>query len=275
MEFTRGRVLALCACAIGCGGSDDGKGPVDSTPGAQCTRESLTGVVDAYLRALSAHDAGSLPVAPGLRFTENGSELALGEGLWQTAGESLFHRNALDAERCGALTQAVIEENGSPIILGVRLQLMDGKLSEIETYVARSTEFAFNPQGILDGSAQDWESLLPERIRREELNAAADAYFDLFEDPATAVPFGTPCDRWENGTQTTSGDCSEGVPPGLAITSRRYPIADQESGIAVGFVLFAGSLLDFHMFKLKSGRIHLIQAVVGPRVSSSGWADES
>jgi hypothetical protein len=273
MTVKRAMALLLSIGAIGCS-SDDGKAPMDSTPVAGCTRESLAEVVDAYLQALSAHDAGSLPVAPGVRFTENGGELALGGGLWQTAGEPLFHRSALDAERCGTLTQAVIEENGSPIILGVRLQLVDRKLSEIETYVARSTEFAFNPQGILDGSAQDWEGLLPERISREELNAAANAYFDLFQDPATAVPFGMPCDRWENGTQTTSGDCSAGIPGGLTMTGRRFPIADQESGIAAGFVLFAGSLLDFHMFKLRSGRIHLIQAVVGPRVSSSGWADE-
>jgi hypothetical protein len=47
-----------------------------------------------------------------------------------------------------------------------------------------------------------------------------------------------------------------------------------ESGIAVGFVLFSGSLLDFHMFKLVDGKIRLIQALVGPSVSSSGWPTE-
>jgi hypothetical protein len=275
MAFKRGMVLLLSVCAIGCGEGDGDKttGPGGSTPVAGCTRESLAAVVDQYFQALAARDAASLPVAPSLKFTENGSELALGQGLWQTAGQAQFRRNALDVERCGTLTQSVIDESGSPAIMGVRLKLEDRKISEVETYVARATEFAFKPQGILDGADQDWEGILPpdQRSTREALNAAADAYFDLFQDSTTVVPFGTPCDRWENGTQTTSGDCSAGVPPGLTMTNRRYPIADLESGIAVGFVLFAGSLLDFHMFKLESGRIRLIQAVVGPRASSSGW----
>jgi hypothetical protein len=277
MQSTRAMVVLLFFGATGCGSDDEKAGtPGDSTPVAGCTRESLAGVVDAYFSALEARDATALPVAAGVKFTENGSAIALGDGLWQSAGAQLFRRNALDAERCGTLTQAVIEENGSPIIFGLRLGLVERKIAEIETYVARSTEFAFKPQGIIDGAAQDWEGILPveQRSTREELNAAANAYFDLFQDPATAVPFGTPCDRWENGTQTTNGDCSAGVPGGLAMTGRRYPIADTESGIAAGFVLFSGSLLDFHMFKLKSGKIHIIHAVVGPRVSSSGWPAE-
>jgi hypothetical protein len=274
MPSMRATVLLLFFGVTGCGSSDgDAYAPIDSTPTAVCTRDSLSAAVDAYFHALEARDAESLAVAPGVKFTENGSEIALGEGLWLSAGPAQFRRNVLDTERCGTLTQAVIEENGNPIILGVRLGFVESKIFEIETYVARSTEFAFKPQGILDGAAQDWESVLPaeQRSSREELNAAANAYFDLFQDRATVVPFGTPCDRWENGTQTTSGDCSAGIPGGLTMTERRYPIADLESGIAVGFVLFSGSLLDFHMFKLKSGKIHLIQALVGPRVSSSGW----
>jgi len=272
MPSTRAMLFLSSWCAMGCGDGKTGE-PGGSTPVAQCTRENLTAAVDAYFHALEARDAASLAVTAGVKFTENGSPLALGEGLWQSAGRSQFRRSVLDTERCGTLTQAVLEENGGPIIFGVRLGLIEGKMAEIETYVARSTEFAFNPQGILDGAAQDWEDVLPseQRSSREELNAAANAYFDLFQDRATVVPFGTPCDRWENGTQTTSGDCSAGIPGGLTMTGRRYPIADLERGIAVGFVLFSGSLLDFHMFKLKSGKIHLIQAVVGPRVSSSGW----
>ena len=276
MESTRNAMLLLLlGCSFGCGSSDENSAG-NSTKAAGCTRERLAGVVDVYFRALEARDAASLPVATGVKFTENGSAIALGDGLWQSAGAALFRRSALDTERCGTLTQAVIEENGSPIIFGVRLRLVGSEISEIETYVARSMEFAFNPQGILDGAAQDWESILPpdQRITRVELNGAANAYFDLFQDPATVVPFGTPCDRWENGTQTTRGDCSAGVPGGLRMTERRYPVADLESGIAVGFVLFAGSLLDFHMFKLVDGKIRLIQAVVGPTVNSSGWPTE-
>jgi hypothetical protein len=241
-----------------------------------CTRDSLKAVIDSYFVAMAAHDPSPLPVASSLKFTENGQTLALGKGLWLTAGKLEFHRNLLDTERCGSLTQAVLDENGSPVIFGLRLKLDMQKITEVETYVSRSTEFSFMPQGIVNGASQDWEGILPadQRSTREVLNAAADAYFDLFSNTATVVPFDKPCNRWENGTQTTNGDCSTGIPGGLNMTHRRYPVADLESGIAVGFVLFGGSLLDFHMFKLKSGKVQLIQAVVGPRATASGWPDE-
>ena len=77
--------------------------------------------------------------------------------------------------------------------------------------------------------------------------AAANAYFDMFFDPqGTVVPFATPCNRWENGTRTTQGDCSNMGPAGaggMEMTHRRFPIVDLEAGIVVGFVLFADSLL--------------------------------
>ena len=50
-----------------------------------CDRTCLTGLVDKYLAALLAHDPGQLPLARVVRFTENGQELRLGDGLWGTA----------------------------------------------------------------------------------------------------------------------------------------------------------------------------------------------
>jgi hypothetical protein len=50
--------------------------------------------------------------------------------------------------------------------------------------------------------------------------AAANAYFDMFFDPqGTVVPFATPCDRWENGTRTTQGDCANMGPAGAGAMS--------------------------------------------------------
>ena len=44
--------------------------------------------------------------------------------------------------------------------------------------------------------------------------------------------------------------------------------------IAVGWVLFGGGLLDFHMFKLTGGKIQFINAVVGPSATAWGWPDD-
>lgn len=264
--------LAVCLSAL-----------LSQTANAQCTRQDLSRLVDNFLAALSAKDPARLTVASNLKFTENGRIMNLGEGLWKTAGEITFSRSAIDVEQCGTLTQAVMNEDGVdvPTIYGVRLRVNDkAELTDIETYIARSTEFAHNPEGVPVEDGEDWEALLEpsERTPRDVMIAAANAYFDMFFDPqGTQVPFAMPCDRWENGTRTTRGDCSNMGPAGaggMQMTHRRFPIVDLEAGIVVGFVLFADSLLDFHMFKMRNGLITQIQSVIGPSANPTGWAEQ-
>ena len=256
---------------------------LSQTASAQCTRENLSRLVDDFLAALSANDPSELSVASDLKFTENGRVMELGEGLWQTAGEVTFSRSAIDVEQCGTLTQAVLQEDGVdvPTIYGVRLRVNgNAELTDIESYIARSTEFAHNPEGVPMEDGDDWEALLEpsERSSREVMTAAANAYFDMFFDPqGTEVPFATPCNRWENGTRTTQGDCSNMGPAGaggMEMTHRRFAIVDLEAGIVVGFVLFADSLLDLHMFKMRNGLITQIQSVIGPRANPTGWVEQ-
>ena len=122
--------------------------------------------------------------------------------------------------------------------------------------------------------------------------AAADDYFDMFAaEPVVHTPFADVCDRWENGTQTTLGgiftlpgedgkkaemhahDCT---PKGLVISNhgKRRFLVDVEAGVVVAFVHFAGGLPDFHVFKMKDGRVVLISAVIGAGCQSMGWPIE-
>jgi hypothetical protein len=238
-----------------------------------CTRKQLAATANAYLKALTAHDPSRLPLTRHAGFTENGMYLNFGEGFWKTAGTVRLKRSALDTHTCGTVTQAIIEEDGKPIIFGVRLQLVHGRISEAETLIARSKEFAFKPQGVLDTANQDWEGILPpkDRTPRAVMIKAANDYYDMFaKEPTASVPFATPCDRWENGTKTTKGDCS---PKGLVLhhPPRRIPVVDEEAGIVVAFLHFNRSLPDMHMFKMKDGKVILVQAVIGARAPSTGW----
>ena len=143
-----------------------------------------------------------------LRFSEYGIETAVGKGLWATAGKVLLKRSAIDTGTCGTATQAISEENNGPIIFGLRLELNNVNITEIEHIIAREKDFAFTPKGILDTANQDWEGILKlaERSSRLAMTAAAVDYFDMFaDDPVVSTPFATPCDRWENGMQTTKG----------------------------------------------------------------------
>jgi len=284
-----------------------------------CSRENLKGLVDRYFEALEAHDPSGLPLASDVKYTENGVEVAVGQGLWQTAGKTLLRRDLIDTQKCGTHSNVVIEEKFDPatvgqpkslpgvktkplpeegiprpILFGVRLKVENEKISEIETIIARESEFAFNADGQLATKDQDWESILPpeERSSRLAMIAAANDYFDMFAaEPSVHTPFASVCDRWENGLQTTLGgiftlegedgkkaemhdhDCT---PKGLVITNhgpRRF-LVDVEAGIVVAFVHFAGGLPDFHVFKMRNGKVELINAVVGAGAPSMGWPIE-
>ncbi len=284
-----------------------------------CSRQNLKALVDKYFVALEAHDPSGLPLASDVKYTENGVDLAVGKGFWQTAGKTLLRRDLIDTQTCGTHSNVVIEEKFDPatvgqpmslpgvktkpmpeegtprpILFGVRLKVENEKISEIETIIARESEFAFNAEGQLATKEQDWESILPieERSSRLAMIAAANDYFDMFAaEPSVHAPFAGICDRWENGLQTTlSGmvtlegedgeaaemqahDCS---PKGLVITNhgpRRF-LVDVEAGIVVAFVHFASGLPDFHVFKMRKGKVELINAVVGAGSPSMGWPTE-
>jgi hypothetical protein len=254
-----------------------------------CTRDNLRNLVELYLQALIAHDPAPLPVSSSVKFTENGAVLSLGEGFWQTAGALQFHRNVLDPESCGAVVQAVFDEQGKQLIFGLRVKLDASKLTEIETLVVRAGPLPgdafFMPNVIVTTPQPEWEEAVPvaERSSREELMGIADAYFEGFETSGTpdykAVPFADDCDRWENGVKTTQMNCASQfqMTPfgsfGSGITRRRYPVLDVENGIALGIVLFSGIGIDIHMFKVRGGLIHQVQAVTGPFNGSTGWEE--
>jgi hypothetical protein len=158
--------VAICLSAL-----------LSQSANAQCTRQSLSRLADDFLTALSANDPARLSVASDLKYTENGRVMNPGDGFWQTAGELSFSRSAIDVEQCGTLTQALMEEDGVdvPTIYGVRLRVNDNaELTDIESYIARSTEFAHNPEGVPAEDGDNWEALLEpaERSSREVLIAA-------------------------------------------------------------------------------------------------------
>jgi len=249
-------------------------------------RRLLLELTDKYFATLDSHDSTRLQYTSGVKYTENGKQLKIGEGFWQTAGKVLLKRTFVDTRRFSTHTEAIIEENNGQVIYAGRLKFDCGKVCEIENIIARTRDFAFNPQGILDTTDQDWESIIPagQRISRLAMIAAANDYFDMFaHEPEVTSPFNEICDRWENGTMTTVKSDSfpwpegmtehNGSPKGLPIYNhgpRRF-LVDVETGVVAAYMHFASSLPDVHIFKIVNGKIILIQATVGPETESMGW----
>ena len=183
------------------------------------SRANLKSLANKYFYALAANDHSLMPFSPDVKYTENGVETKIGDGLWKTAGKVLMTRHLIDTYKCGTHTQAVIEEKNEegefrPILMGVRLQYENEKITEVESIIAREKEFAMKhtPRGgaiaVLETKDQDWEGILSieERSSRLAMIAAADDYFDMFSrKPIYGTPFATPCHRWENGYMATKG----------------------------------------------------------------------
>src|SRR6185437_15739700 len=105
---------------------------------ASCDETCLKATMDGYLEALAAHDASRLPLAPHVKFTENGVEIPLGEALWVTfSGAGTYRHDFYDPSTGGVATFITMKENGTPGYLTVRLKVVDRKLTEIETVVNR------------------------------------------------------------------------------------------------------------------------------------------
>jgi hypothetical protein len=249
-----------------------------------CARGALRWFGGAYLYLLTRHDPSPLPLSPDVRSTENGARVAPGQGLWQTAGEVRFSRFVLDTQRCQVHFEALMQDDGQDAIVGSRVRVQGGQVTEIETYVTHQGDyFVFNPDGLVQADSQGpaslkWEDVVPEgqRSTRDELIEIADNYYESFGQTTPLAPIREDCYRWENGQPMASGDCSVGIDVGSPsmITHRRYPMVDIEAGIVVAYVMF-GDALDIHMFKVADGKVRRIDALVTDGGhTSTGWEDQ-
>jgi hypothetical protein len=270
-----------------------GTAAMAQSEGSACTREGLNAITDKYFAALEAHNPSGVTFASGARYTENGIEVEIGKGVWETAGKTTFKRGMADTQKCGTHTQAIMDENGNPkpILYGVRLKIDKDKISEIEAIVVRGAQVLDVP-AILATKDQDWDATLPPEQRSSRLGmmAVADDYFELFvkekKPKVSELPFLPVCDRWENGTQTTKGGTNQGVtmpahncsPKGFAdmtFSPRRFLI-DEEKGVVVAYTLFNNVWPDFHMFRIKNGHVDWIQAYFeySKEYKTIGWPNE-
>jgi len=261
---------------------------------AECTRENLDSITDKFFSALEAHNPTSAPLASNVRYTENGIEVPVGKGIWETVVKTTFKRGMVDTKKCGTHTQTVMEEkdNPKPVLYGVRLKVDENKISEIEAIIVRGDQVLDVP-AILATTDQDWDILPPEqRSSRLAMMAAADDYFELFvkekKREVSDLAYSGFCDRWENGAITTKGGMNQDVPmprhdcspEGFAdMTETHGPrrfLVDEEKGVVVAYVLFNNMWPDFHMFRMNNGLVVWIQAYFeyGKQYKTIGWPDE-
>lgn len=212
-----------------------------------------------------------MSLAAGAKYIENRKEIGLSQGIWQTPLDIDFHRSLLDVDTCETFTEIISASSNHPYVIGTRLKITDNKISEIEALVTDKNDWLFNAANYLKYSSQEKWDILPaaQRIDRQTLIKAANAYFDVFSDRTSNVPWGIPCARLEGGAYTNpNGDpkasCTGGPPleGSVKITNRRF-IVDLDMGTVVGLVDFGeqNGWPDTHTFRLENGKIRYVHTL--------------
>lgn len=259
----------------------------------RCGRTCLENLADRYVDALVAHDSSMLPLAATVKFTENGQQLEIGDGLWNTVtGAGRYRLHLADTEAGQVVLMATLREAQIPTAIVLRLGTEQASVTEIETLVIRDRAVAEK----LDGIGAPRRALLqavPEadRLPRDELVQIANRYFSGIErnDGRGTYPLADDCARLENGSVTAGNpalvieapaaleselqrstqrmSCLEQFETGMfyyvtRIRDRRFVVIDPERGLAFAFAFFDNAAGDSRYGTLSGGR----QVVSGPSV---------
>ncbi|HWK53635.1 MAG TPA: hypothetical protein VNR18_04630 [Hyphomicrobiales bacterium] len=255
-----------------------------------CDRGCLETIAEQYLDAVVAADPARAPLAPEVRFTEDGQRLVPGDGLWNTLKAKGSYRLFVTDVPAGQVTLlATIEEDhrdpaqATSALLALRLKVANGRISEVEQMVVRDENAARRVAALSQPDSIYLQSVPEaERLPRATLIEVADAYFTGMQqnDGKGDYPFADDCNRLENGMQTTNAptpagevrpspsdstsysaqwSCMEQFKSGLLhfvnrIRDRRYVAVDQERGLVFAFAFFDHSGGEHRNFATPDGR---------------------
>lgn len=184
-----------------------------------CDRACLENFVDLYMEALIAHKPAQVALAPRVKNTEDGVRLEPGDGFWRTAQSKGSYRlfNA-DVETGQVVFLGTMREVPSlPVIVSIRLKVVNRQITEIENYVVRDA-FAAKQMEDLGRPGDVFVTSIPEaqRATRAALIQTANTYLSGIQrnDGKGRYDFFTSdCNRFQNGIQTTNRTTAYPTPP--------------------------------------------------------------
>jgi hypothetical protein len=295
------KLTSLCLILLACASVAQAASKAASASTPSCDRECLRGMLTESLYALLKHDTSKLPLSDKVRITEDAIEKPLAKvGLVKTVTRLRGYRQDFLDERGGmATTGAMVEENGAPVLLVVRLKVVDRKITEIEMVATRSRAdgLIFNVDGLSAASEGMNYAPRPEQLAsREEAIKAALNYPEGLNAAKTfadvQAPFTPTTYRYENGQVMAGPDCK--FAPGcenistqsLAIFKRLGKVTTRVVGVdeRMGIVLLrlnwgvreptGDQLTAFEAFKVYDGHIHAVEAfirILPLELAKGGW----
>ncbi|QUD90204.1 hypothetical protein [Phenylobacterium montanum] len=249
---------------------------------------ALRRLADRYLESVVRRDPTYAPLAPAARASLNAKPVptdVLPEVIDFPALQ-IF----MDSDQGGVVMLGVAMGTEGPRPYAVRLQVQDGRISEVETLLSSVTKghFAdvdqlFRPDVLYDAPVPPVRA-----VDRDRLRAIADSYWTgLQESDGSIPPFAYRCERFDNGKKITNNlsillspeaavlTCASSLtatrPARPSPRSRRFPVLDVGLGVAASLVLvdFGPNTLGFPpmthymmaIFKVVDGEIRCIDEI--------------
>jgi len=250
-----------------------------------CDRACLQGHAEEFIAALLAHDPTKVPLAKGVRFSENSVPLPIPDGFWKNATAVKPYRLYIADPEWGTIGfYARMEQNGDPVIVSTRLRIYHHQITEIEMVVT-SERWRTAPPGapttptdyLGERPRPEYTQVVPpaQRRTREELMKIVNTYFTGIENNTGDKPpmFSSHCQRLENGRPTSNVPvqpgqergglnmgCAEDMAMGYhrndnRIRSRRVMAVDLEHQVVMTSVYFDHENdAPIRSYKLKNGK---------------------
>jgi len=253
--------------------------------GGGCAREDLQDRESEYLAAQAMADPTQMHMNLWVNYNEQMEDATMSGGLMAKPLKIDFKRVLYDTTSCTLFFEEVVTDPARPMVIGTILQTAGGNaVTGMQVvWTDKANGWLFNPANTKKYSeAENWSPIpAADRDSRQTLQAAADAYLDLFHDKNAKVPWGTPCARLEGGAYTSKAQpgslnpddsCNVGVPTGVPIVDRTYVI-DPELG-AVSVLSHFGSAQepDFHTFRVEHGKIKYVHTITAcTKVANCGF----
>ncbi|KAF9533803.1 hypothetical protein CPB83DRAFT_409433 [Crepidotus variabilis] len=242
---------------------------------AACDYTQLQSLTSTYVASQAAgQQLPSTITTADTKYTENFQSATLQSSILTQPLKIDHNRSLHDTVACATFTELIVTDKKHPYVIGTQIRLSDdgSVVKSIDTLVTDTGDWAFNATGTLYWSTQEdtksgWATIpVEKRDTRATIQAAADAYLDLFHDPKVVVPWGTPCARLEGGAYTGRGaptdSCNLGVPSNVQIVNRRY-VVDETVGSVDIFLNFGGNNgnPDSHNFRVDGGKLRYIHTI--------------
>jgi hypothetical protein len=268
----------------------------------RCDRTCLADFITQYLNAMMKHDPELLRTSSRVRFTEDTSEMKLGDGLWKNiTGLRPYRQDFIDVREGIVGTHTVVEENGMPVLLALRLKVFGLAISEVETMVVRNRQegVLFQPEAFkTPNPGMAYEPKKSELNTRDEMIRIASLYpaglrAGSFLEPD--VPMSDDAYRFENGQKMAGPGCTFRPPscenmksqavPKLAGLTYSVVAVDEEMGVVwlrqdFGPGSVPGGkdptmISTFEAFKVYGGKIHAAEAILEVEKvgTPSGWTN--